>query len=72
MKPPIKDFRAKKGLTQTQVAEQAGITVTSYQRIEYGTQRPSLTTAIRIANILGVIDLRELWKDDALGCVKQI
>lgn len=61
MKPPIKDFRLKKGLTQIQVASMTGITPTSYQRIEYGTQRPSLTTAIRIADALGVQDLRELW-----------
>lgn len=40
------------GLTQSYVAENVGITVTSYQRIEYGKQRPTLTTAIKIAEVL--------------------
>lgn len=70
MKPAVKRFRAKKGLTQIQVAQRVGITVTSYQRIEYGTQRPSLATAIKIADILDVVDLRELWKDDVAGCAQ--
>ena len=61
MKPTIKDFRTRKKLRQVDMAKAAGITVTNYQRIEYGTQRPSLDTAIRIADALGVQDLRELW-----------
>lgn len=42
----------KSGLTQVQVADKANITEISYQRIEYGTQRPSLDTAILIAKAL--------------------
>lgn len=61
MKPPIKEFRLKKGLTQKQVAHQVGITTNCYQRIEYGTARPSLPTAFKIGDALGVKDLRELW-----------
>lgn len=45
--------RKKQGLTQVEVAEKAGITEVSYQRIEYGTQRPSLDTAILIARAVG-------------------
>ena len=44
--------REKSGLTQVQVADKANITEISYQRIEYGTQRPSLDTAIPIAKAL--------------------
>ena len=44
--------RKKTGLTQVQVADKAKITVISYQRIEYGIQRPSLNTAILIAEAL--------------------
>ena len=44
--------REKSGLTQVQVADKANITEISYQRIEYGTQRPSLDTAILIAKAL--------------------
>lgn len=45
----LKNAREKSGLTQVQVAEKAGISVVSYQRIEYGTQRPTVDTAILIA-----------------------
>jgi len=43
------EARKKQGLTQVEVAEKAKISEVSYQRIEYGTQRPSLDTAILIA-----------------------
>lgn len=49
MNMKLKAARDKTGLTQKQVAEDAKITEVSYQRIEYGTQRPSLATAILIA-----------------------
>lgn len=65
MQPTIKNYRAKKGLTQTQVASLAKITVTSYQRIEYGTQRPSLMTAMRIAKALDTT-VEKLWSEPAL------
>ena len=45
----LRAAREKSGKTQKQVAQESGITEVSYQRIEYGTQRPSLTTAILIA-----------------------
>lgn len=48
----LKITRDKQGLTQVQVAEQAGITEASYQRIEYGKQNPSVNTAILIARAL--------------------
>lgn len=39
-------------LTQAEVARKVQISVTSYQRIEYGSQRPSLDTALNIAKVL--------------------
>ena len=48
----LKNARIKLGLTQIQVARKANITEVSYQRIEYGSQRPSLTTALLIAQAL--------------------
>ncbi len=54
--------RKKHGLTQVEVAEKVGISEVSYQRIEYGTQRPSLDTAIRIADVLGVKSYKEFKK----------
>lgn len=43
------EAREKCHLTQVEVAKKVGISEVSYQRIEYGTQRPSLDTAILIA-----------------------
>lgn len=48
----LRAAREKSGKTQKQVAQEIGVTEVSYQRIEYGLQRPSLTTAIRIARVL--------------------
>lgn len=45
----LKNAREKKKLTQIQIATKVGISETSYQRIEYGLQCPSLKTAMRIA-----------------------
>ena len=47
------EMRTKKGLTQIQLAEKAGISEVSYQRMEYGTQIPRLDTAFRIARAVG-------------------
>lgn len=52
MNVKLRAAREKTGKTQRQVAREAGITEVSYQRIEYNLQRPSLTTAIRIAKAL--------------------
>ena len=57
----LKDAREKSGLTQVQVAEKAGISEISYQRIEYGTQRPTVETAILIAEALNST-VEELFK----------
>ena len=68
MNQAIRAVRIKQGLTQSQVAIQVGITVISYQRIEYGTQRPSLETAIKIAKALNTT-VEDLWnykKEDTL------
>ncbi len=44
------DARKKAKLTQVEVAKMAKISEISYQRIEYGTQRPSIDTAFLIAD----------------------
>lgn len=58
----LQNARKKTGLTQVQVATKAGISEISYQRIEYGTQRPSLDTAILIAEALNST-VEELFKE---------
>jgi len=44
------EARKKAGLTQVEVAKRANISEISYQRIEYGKQRPIIDTAFLIAD----------------------
>ena len=56
--------RRRVGKTQKQVATDIGATEIGYQNYEGGRRTPSVTTAIRIADALGVDDFnafRELW-----------
>lgn len=67
MKNLLKEHRMRTGLTQVQVAKKAGISERGYQRYEADEQgsqyrEPSIKVAIKIADALGVQDLRELWK----------
>lgn len=55
--------RERCGKTQAQVARAAGLTEQAYQRYEYGTTEPRVRTAIRIADALNVVDLREIFAD---------
>nr|WP_325190933.1 helix-turn-helix transcriptional regulator [uncultured Selenomonas sp.] len=61
MKTRLKEIREASGKTQLQIAEETGVTVRAYQRYEHGEQRPNVRTAIRIADALGVKDVRSLW-----------
>ena len=61
MNMQLRAAREKSGKTQAQVAKEVGIAVNLYQRYEYGRNEPSVYTAIRIADALGVTDLRELF-----------
>lgn len=45
--------REEAGLTQVEVAKQAGITVVCYQRYEYGDRKPRVDVAKLIAAALG-------------------
>lgn len=69
MKNYLKEQRLRIGLTQVQVAKKAGITERGYQRYEADEKssqysEPSIKTAIKIADALGVQDLREPWKHE--------
>jgi len=51
----IKHWRQKKGLTQNQLAEKAGLTIATIGRIEAGIrQGTNITTLQRIAEALGI------------------
>lgn len=54
---PVRCLRLLRGLTQTELSEKAGMTVTQLQRIEYGERKVenlSLKTAISLAKALNV------------------
>lgn len=57
--------RKRAGKTQRQVAADIGNTESAYQRYEQGLRMPGVVIAIRIADALGVQDLRELWGDSS-------
>lgn len=48
----LKIERQKQGLTQEQIAKEAGVTVKGYQRYEYGERLPRVDTAKLIAKAL--------------------
>jgi transcriptional regulator with XRE-family HTH domain len=56
-KTKIADLRAIKGMTQQELADQAHMSISQLQRLEYGERKIenlSLKTAISLANALGV------------------
>lgn len=48
------EARRKKGMTQTEIAERAGISQAAYCNIEGGKRNPSVGTARRIGKVLGI------------------
>lgn len=54
MNEALKAARDASGKTQAWVAEKVGISLQMYQRYEYNQNEPSVRTAIRIADVLGV------------------
>ncbi|MBQ8497804.1 MAG: helix-turn-helix transcriptional regulator [Clostridia bacterium] len=59
----LKEIRIKKGLTQKQVADAVGIETSAYQRYERDSTLPSVTTACKIAKVIGVT-VEEIWGED--------
>ena len=57
----LKEIREASGKTQAEIAKETGVTIRAYQKYEHGEQRPNVRTAIRIADALGVKDVRALW-----------
>jgi len=50
----IGDLRRSASLTQAEVAERLGTTVSNYQRIEHGFQNLTILTMAKLARALGV------------------
>lgn len=57
----LSDFRKGK-FTQKELAEKLKLSERQYRRIEKNVCHPDIWSAIKIADALGVRDLRELWK----------
>ena len=59
----LKKARISKGYTQKFVADNAGIATRAYVRYESEKENrhPEIRTAIRIADVLGIYDLRKIW-----------
>ncbi len=53
MRTWLKDIRAKKELTQQEVANAANVDVTMISKIELGERQPSVKVAKKIASVLG-------------------
>ena len=54
MNVKLRKAREAAGLTQAQLAEEAGVSEVVYQRYEYNVNRPGVDAAIRIARVLCV------------------
>ena len=65
-KPHLAEARRLAGLTQRQLAARAGLNRVQLAKYESGTQSPSVTTAARIAQVLGN-SVEELFEGDAYG-----
>ncbi|WP_347028746.1 helix-turn-helix transcriptional regulator [Blautia wexlerae] len=57
----LRDIRIAKGMRQIDLAEKLGISVRTYQRIEYGEQLPNVQVAIRLQKIF-CRDIEEILK----------
>ena len=53
MRKWLKDIRAKKELTQQEVANAVNVDVTMISKIELGERRPSVEVAKKIASVMG-------------------
>lgn len=54
MRENLKEARQKAGMTQKQVAEYLGMTLTAYQNIEYGTMLGKIKHWDRLEDLFGI------------------
>ncbi len=64
----LRAIREQSGKTQAQVAKEANISVRLYQFYETDQKEPGVRTAIRIADVLNVKDLREMFVTKIAQC----
>lgn len=56
--------------TQKEMADMLNLSERQYRRIEKNDCKPDIWSAIKIADALGVIDLREIWGENPKGAVQ--
>lgn len=54
----IREKREELGMSQKELAEKTGITQSFLCDIEYGRSKPSIDVAIKLADVLGVKDIK--------------
>ena len=59
LKTPIAKRRREQGLTQKKMCELSYISKSAYIKYEYGLTEPAVSTAIRIADALGIETFEE-------------
>ena len=57
----VKEYRKGK-FTQKEMSDTLELSERQYRRIEKGVSNPDIWTAIQIADLLGIQDLRLLWR----------
>lgn len=71
----IKDIRARKGLTQAEVASALGVSPVVYSRYETGSRQPSIDMLVQMSDIFGVtVDYllgRRIAEDSSLSDFEQ-
>jgi transcriptional regulator with XRE-family HTH domain len=65
----LKEYRRRAGLTQAQVAARTGIAEATVNRYENEKRYPDVLTALKIADVLKVKDLRKIWSGNSLSQV---
>ena len=70
MRTWLKDIRAKKELTQQEVANAANVDVTMISKIELGERRPSVEVAKKIASVLG-FNWTRFFEDECEDCERR-
>lgn len=66
----LKHYRQLKGISQDKLAKLADCTVRYYQDVEYGKCIPNVYLAIRLCDILGVKDIRDVFPHHAADSSK--
>ena len=59
----LRQLRKARGLTLGEMGERTGMSLRAYMLCEHGAE-VRVDTALRIADVLGIRDLREIFQDD--------